>query len=249
MPIHGNPEWQCFFAFFLRFSSKSSKLLQSPRKNFSFFLLYPTGMCDILLYAKLWCALHRRAAERHPKRIRFSFLPCFFHHQAGHPGRWYSPCLPESKWGSCLPEKQRGHSGASLSGTNFPRERASRIHQKEGKHIVQEQKNGSDTAHNSHSHQHDGVRHHPSAVETGGNRHRVHFRLDPRVPRRDPPRLRLLRMRHVRKEERRHGRLRGVPLRQSGQFPVQLHLRHLPHHRQYRHRNGRRQLRIVLLRV
>ena len=39
MPIHGNPEWQCFFSIFLRFLPYSSKLLKSPQKIFFIFPL------------------------------------------------------------------------------------------------------------------------------------------------------------------------------------------------------------------
>jgi len=49
MPIHGNPEWQCFFSIFLRFLPYSSKLLKSPQKIFFIFpLVLAIHLCYIV---------------------------------------------------------------------------------------------------------------------------------------------------------------------------------------------------------
>ena len=119
----------------------------------------------------------------------------------------------------------------------------------EGNSNVQEQKNGRSPAHHCHSHQYDGLRHHPFAGKFSRNRHYFHFRMDLGLYGRNDLGVCVFRLRHARQKSRRHGRICGISLRKARKFPLKLHLCDFSYRRQYRHRDRRRFLRLVLPRA
>ena len=117
MAIRNGNAFFPFFSIFRHSPQNSSKV------RGKFFLIFPCTPIPSVLYCFSQscgapCIVVQSSGTRTEKW--FSFLPCFFHHQAGHPGM-VQPLPPRKQMGFLLAlKKQRGHSGASLSGTNFP---------------------------------------------------------------------------------------------------------------------------------